>query len=139
VSQQSDGSGGFAELDAGPDGDRRSSLQRAMQGMGLGRATSRRNSQGTARRNSSGATVRQEMEAEPRTGNRLEDVAETDHDRSGTAGGDEAGQAPPMVEKQQIQENSALQMLHNPALEVELERREGQKIMGLGRDLLHNP
>jgi len=46
-SEVSQGSSSLAELDAGPDGDRRSSLQRALQGFGMGRLSIRRKSSTT--------------------------------------------------------------------------------------------
>lgn len=161
VSQQSDSSGGFAELDAGADGDRRSSLQRAMQGMGLGRTASRRGSQGYTpslghrRRSSSGATARQEMDSNHRAGNRLEDVAETELDRTLTAERNISEQIAPLSQQQLLQHNQqqqqhdeqqqqdeqniGMQVPVDPGLEIELERRERQKIMGLGKDLRRGP
>lgn len=51
----SQGSDSVVELEARPDSDRRSSLQRALQGMGLGRMMNKRKSEPNSRRDSYGA------------------------------------------------------------------------------------
>lgn len=138
VSQQS-GSTDIIELDAGPDGDRRSSLQRAMQGVGFSRVSGHRVSSDGRRRSSSGGGInRREVGAAPGMSQRLENVQEAEMDALGksVAGpsvtGTEVPRAPRTTYQSQFHEMGISAI--GPS-GPELERLEQQKVKGNIRDI----
>jgi len=138
VSQQSGGSD-IIELDAGPDGDRRSSLQRAMQGVGFSRISGHRVSVDGRRRSSSSGTIpRRDLGAAPGMSQRLENVQEAELDGreksagpSGTA--TEAPRATPRTAYQSQFHEMGISAIGPSG--PELDRLEQQKVIGNLGDL----
>jgi hypothetical protein len=139
VSQQSGGSD-IIELDAGPDGDRRSSLQRAMQGVGFSRISGHRVSVDGRRRSSSGGGIhRRDVGAAPGMSQRLENVQEAELDvREKSA----AGPSATVVEVPRAAPRTTYQsQFHEMGISAigpsgpELERLEQQKVIGNLGDL----
>ncbi len=133
VSQQS-GSSDIIELDAGPDGDRRGSLQRAVQGVGFSRVSGRRVSVDSRRRSTSGGAIaRRDAGAIPGINQRLENVQEAElnmRERSAagpSVTGTEVPRAPKTTYQSQFHEMGISAI--GPA-GPELERLEQQKVMG---------
>jgi hypothetical protein len=133
VSQQSGGSD-IIELDAGIDGDRRSSLQRAMQGVGFSRVSGRRVSVDGRRRSSSGGAItRRDVGAAPGMSQRLENVQEAELDvrersvAGPSATATEVSRAPRTTYQSQFHEMGI--SATGPSA-PELERLEQQKVMG---------
>jgi hypothetical protein len=137
VSQRSGGSD-IIELDAGPDGDRRSSLQRATQGVGFSRVSGHKVSVEGRRRSSGGAAiVRRDVGAAPGMAQRLENVQETELDaRERSAGPSVAATEVPRAPRTTYQSQ-----FHEMGISAigpsgpELERLEQQKVIGNLGDL----
>jgi hypothetical protein len=131
VSQQSGGSD-IIELDAGPDGDRRSSLQRATQGVGFSRIGGYRQSvEGRRRSTSGGAIARRDVGAAPGMSQRLENVQEAELDSREKSAG------PSVTATEVPRARTAYQsQFHEMGISAigpsgqELERLEQQKVMG---------
>ena len=147
VSQQSGGSD-IIELDAGPDGDRRSSLQRAMQGVGFSRISGHRVSVDGRRRSSSssgggggGGIPRRDLGAAPGMSQRLENVEEAELDaREKSPGGAIIRHGDGSAESSCLRTTYQSQF-HEMGISAmgpsgpELERLEGQKVMGNWGDI----
>jgi hypothetical protein len=126
ASQQS-GSTDVAELDAGVDGDRRKNLPNVMKGTGLSRTGHKRRHSEEGRRKRSGsssaASARLETGTATGMGQLLENVPESEMDtRQKPEGSRSRG---PGIAKSPTS-----------PLDADLERREGQKVMGLGDEVL---
>jgi hypothetical protein len=137
VSQQSGSD--IIELDAGPDGDRRSSLQRAMQGVGFSRVSGRRVSVDGRRRSSSGGAIaRRDVGAAPGMSARLENVQEAEVDAreksvpGASVNATEVQRAPKTTYRSQFHE---MGISASGPSEPELERLEQQKVMGNFSDI----
>lgn len=144
-SQQS-GSSGVAELDAGPDGDRRSSLQRAMQGVGFTRLGGARRSGEKRRRSSSGGvTIRWDVGAAAGMNQRLENVQEYEYDSkgpTGLSGPSGTGKGTSQIRTRERSHGStgtAMGITGISLSAVELDRLEQQKVMGNLADLRQDP
>jgi hypothetical protein len=139
VSQQS-GSSGLVELDATQEGDRRSSLQRAMQGVGFSRMTSNRRSVDRRRSSSGGATpARRDVGAAPGMSQRLENVVEAELDsreRSvGPAVSESSERTAPKAKTTYQSQFHEMGISAMGPSETELERLEQQKVIGNLGDL----
>jgi hypothetical protein len=139
VSQQSGGSD-IIELDAGPDGDRRSSLQRAMQGVGFSRISGHRVSVDGRRRSSSSSSAipRRDLGAAPGMSQRLENVQEAELDGQERSGGPsvtvtEVPRAAPRTAYQSQFHEMGISAIGPSG--PELERLEQQKVIGNLGDL----
>jgi hypothetical protein len=133
ISHQS-GSSGIVELDASPDGNRKNSLQREIQGVGFSRVAPGRRSTEHGRRSSSGGAVPWGMAAAPGMSARLENVVESEHDpKDKDIGVSGAGKIIP--EATTTEQGYDMGNTGKQLSEEELERLEQQKVIGNLGDL----